>query len=116
MTREIEDRELDDRDDRICELEGENTALRSNRYGNLEPIVFTADANGTHFAAESQPLRTIIDPTAAIDAPWLGIDDETGVVTITLDGKTVTYDRIGHDIHGNWICDLRIGSKRGIEG
>jgi hypothetical protein len=82
-----------------------------------EPIVFTIDGDGnTHFRDESQPLQTVIDPTGAIDAPWLDMDDETGIVTITLDGKTVIYDRSGVDIHGNWICDLRVGQKRGIEG
>jgi hypothetical protein len=45
------------------------------------------------------------------------LDDEAGTVTIVLDGKTVIYDRTGcYDLHGNWICDLRVGGKRGIEG
>jgi hypothetical protein len=81
-----------------------------------EPIVFTIDSDRNfHFAYECQPLRTVIDSEAVRDAPWVCMDD-TGVVTITLDGKTIIYDRSGSDLHGNWVCDLRVGAKRGIEG
>jgi len=95
--------------------------MNDERYRHsaaIQPIEFTVDAAGErHFASECQPLRTIINPESVYQmAVGLDIDYKNGIATFTLDGKTVIYDRTGFDLRGNWICDLRIGSKRGIEG
>ena len=79
-----------------------------------EPIEFVNDRGDWRFGTECQPLRTVINPIG-IGVPAI-VDHGKATVEITLHGKTVIYDRVGYDIAGNWICDLRIGQKRGIEG
>jgi hypothetical protein len=41
--------------------------------------------------------------------PALSFDDARGSFSIALDEKRATYDRVGYDLSGNWICDLRVG-------
>lgn len=76
-----------------------------------EPIEFTQDHDGSwHFANEAQPIKTVIDPHG-LKFLWIKANGSRGIVEITLDGKTVIYDRIGTDPHGHWICVLRIGKQ-----
>jgi hypothetical protein len=72
-----------------------------------EPIIIVVEGDAYHFATEALPLRTIFDVRGGIMfMPGLKIEEPMGNITITLDGRTVTYTRRGYDIHGRWICDL----------
>lgn len=80
-------------------------------------IVFRVDDDGMwHFGTHSMPLRTIIDIHAVspVGDSWLVLDSTRGMVVITLDGRTVTYLRVGTTIHGHWVCDLELTDVRDI--
>jgi hypothetical protein len=71
-----------------------------------QPIVFVQDRNGTHFATEQLPWRTVIDVRAGVMFPGVTIHEASGTVTISLDGRTVRYVQRGVGLLGEWICDL----------
>jgi hypothetical protein len=73
-----------------------------------EPIQFIQDNDGSmHFATDAQPLKTIID-IHSLSYRWIEVHAGKASVTITLDGKTVAYDRVAFGPHGEWICALRM--------
>jgi hypothetical protein len=74
-----------------------------------EPIEFTVDREGNyHLAHECQPFVTVID-IHSLPFRWVKLDESKARITITLDDRTLVYDRRGVGLHGEWICVLRIG-------
>jgi hypothetical protein len=74
-----------------------------------EPLEFIVDHDGSyHFAHASQPYKTAIHINN-LAWRWAKVDESRARVTITLDGRTVVYDRVAVGLHGEWICVLRIG-------
>ena len=73
-----------------------------------EPIVFIQDSDGSiHFESDALPYKTIID-IHSLPFRWVHLDEGRGQVTITLDGRTVVYERTAIGLHGEWLCKLRI--------
>lgn len=70
-----------------------------------EPIVFQYGNDDEFHFPDSLPLKTTVD-IHNLMGMWMKTD--RGALIITLDGRTVTYDRIGFTPEGHWVCRLRI--------
>jgi hypothetical protein len=78
-----------------------------------EPVALTLDSSGDwHFASNYQPFRTVIDVQKLPVGSWIRIDSHLGVLAITLDGKTVTYERVAISLNDEWICNKVEGTKQ----
>jgi hypothetical protein len=72
-----------------------------------EPIIIVPDAEGNPQLPSlwELPARTVIDPHNLFYRGWVVI--EAPFVKLVIGEKTIVYERIGYDLHGAWICDLR---------
>jgi hypothetical protein len=83
----------------------------------VEPLWFQIDVDGYHhWPFSDPPMRTVIDVHGLARLIGVTIIFGSGQVTIECDGKTIIYDRVGHTIHGHWICARHTESPDGIDG
>jgi len=77
-----------------------------NPHLEVQRLMLIEDDEGDmHFATEIMPIRLAID-VERLPFRWTKLDEQLGRITIALDGRTVTYERVAKDLHGAWICDI----------